>query len=416
MIYPRQQSADSGRLHLWVLMAVLALATPALAPQVLAQTGKAPANATALEIADKRVQLDLLEREKAQMERRLARFEQSERELLDEVDRLTGQVRRAHQAVRDLEQQRSTLKAQQTAQSRDIRNLHEQIREGRERIRGRLRRLYRFAKNADELPLFDLAKSRSFTKDAELLARLREADQAAIRDFEVRNADLRQRQREVAATLKDLTAVAEELAGEREKLAEREVFLQEALADMRNNQHLYREYLSSLGDTVEAMEVTLVALEAAPPPPEPIAMPADPATVKGKLERPVAGTLIAGFGEQDPRYNLKKFQRGLVVRVEERAPVTAVLAGRVEFAGPFRGFEELTVLDHGHGLFSVYGHLGELKVQKGDLVRQGAPLGEAAYQPVNQAYDVYFEIRRNGKPEDPQTWLAPGSYRKATKG
>ncbi len=157
------------------------------------------------------------------------------------------------------------------------------------------------------------------------------------------------------------------------------------------------------------MEAALVSLErksreSGPPVPLP-----DPGTLRGRLPPPSRGRIIAAFGEQDPRYALKKFQRGLVIRVAEAARVSAVAPGRVVHAGPFRGYQQLVVLDHGHGLFTVYGHLEKLRIKRGGWVRAGARLGEATYQPIGGAYDIYFEIRMNGKPVDPGGWLRPGS-------
>ncbi len=80
-------------------------------------------------------------------------------------------------------------------------------------------------------------------------------------------------------------------------------------------------------------------------------------------------------------------------------------------AGPLRGYQALVVLDHGKGLFTVYGHLEQLAVKRGQRVAQGARLGRATYQPVDQAYNVYFEIRLRGRPDDPLRWLAPGALR-----
>jgi len=97
--------------------------------------------------------------------------------------------------------------------------------------------------------------------------------------------------------------------------------------------------------------------------------------------------------------------------VPEAAAVHAVAPGRVVHAGPFRGYQELVVLDHGKGLFTVYGHLEELRVERGSFIAAGSPLGAATFQPVNNVYDLYFEIRLKGKPVDPLQWLKPGSLK-----
>ncbi len=167
------------------------------------------------------------------------------------------------------------------------------------------------------------------------------------------------------------------------------------------------------------MESAVTKMEAdarAAAPTMPAAAPKKPEELRGALPPPVQGEVIAAFGAQDPRYDLKKTQRGILVRVGPKAAVTAVTAGRAVHAGPFRGYQSLVVLDHGGGLFTVYGHLEELQVKRGDWVQPGATLGVATYQPVDEAYDLYFEIRHDGKPDDPLTWLKPGSLRRVSNG
>ncbi len=101
--------------------------------------------------------------------------------------------------------------------------------------------------------------------------------------------------------------------------------------------------------------------------------------------------------------------------VVKNAPVRAVAGGRAVHAGKFRGYQALVVLDHGQGLFTVYGHLQDLTVKRGQWVRQGASLGRGTYQPVDQAYNVYFEVRHNGIPDDPLGWIQPGRLRIAPR-
>jgi septal ring factor EnvC (AmiA/AmiB activator) len=208
-----------------------------------------------------------------------------------------------------------------------------------------------------------------------------------------------------------LESLKGELDEERKLLTEREAGLRESLKNLRKNQELYGQYLGELETSQNAVESALVKMEQTPAAAQQI--PSDPTALRGKLPPPVPGTVVAKFGQQDPRYQLKKFQRGIAIRVAEGAAVNAVAGGSVVHAGPFRGFQELVVLDHGKGLYTVYGHLENLTVQKGQWVVGATALGKATYLPEDEAYTVYFEIRVNGKPEDPLQWLEPGKLKLA---
>lgn len=138
----------------------------------------------------------------------------------------------------------------------------------------------------------------------------------------------------------------------------------------------------------------------------------NPQKLRGKIPLPATGDLVAGFGDQDPRYAMKKFQRGIVVSVQEGTSIKAVAPGRAVHAGPFRGYEQLVVLDHGQGLFTVYGHLEQLRLKKGVWVNKSTPLGHVAFKPESSTYQYYFEIRFKGKSEDPLEWLQPDKLKK----
>jgi septal ring factor EnvC (AmiA/AmiB activator) len=88
-------------------------------------------------------------------------------------------------------------------------------------------------------------------------------------------------------------------------------------------------------------------------------------------------------------------------------PVRAVAGGRVRYAGWFRGYGRLVILDHGGGYYTVSGHLAELRVAVGDAVASGAEIGTVGDTGSLSGPRVYFEIRRGAEALDPREWLSP---------
>ena len=78
--------------------------------------------------------------------------------------------------------------------------------------------------------------------------------------------------------------------------------------------------------------------------------------------------------------------------------------GVVAFADTFAGFGRLVILDHGGQTFSLYGNLATLDVEKGARIEQGRMLGSVGVAPTGAA-GLYFELRIEGRPVDPQLWL-----------
>lgn len=128
---------------------------------------------------------------------------------------------------------------------------------------------------------------------------------------------------------------------------------------------------------------------------------------KGKMPFPTAGLIEVGFGKVlNPKFNTVTFQKGLDIRAPEGTAVSSVAAGKVVHAGPFRGYGNLVIVDHGEGFHSLYAHLGVLQKGVGDEVEEGAPLGTVGDTGSLKGPYLYFEIRQKGKPVDPKDWLA----------
>jgi murein hydrolase activator len=109
---------------------------------------------------------------------------------------------------------------------------------------------------------------------------------------------------------------------------------------------------------------------------------------------PVQGRLIAGFGAAAPGTPLS---RGIALAARAGAQAVAPSAGRVAFAGPYRGYGSIIIIDHGGGWTSLVTGLAQIDVSVGQSVVAGSPLGMAGPgRPV-----VSLELRRDGKPVNP---------------
>ena len=118
---------------------------------------------------------------------------------------------------------------------------------------------------------------------------------------------------------------------------------------------------------------------------------------------PVKGRILHAFGS--PRADNRLRWHGIDIQAQQGTPITAVFRGRVIFADWLRGFGFLTVLDHGSGYMSLYGHVDVLYKKEGDWVESGEPLAGAGNSGGRADSGVYFEIRHNGKALDPITWV-----------
>jgi septal ring factor EnvC (AmiA/AmiB activator) len=123
---------------------------------------------------------------------------------------------------------------------------------------------------------------------------------------------------------------------------------------------------------------------------------------RGDLAWPVAGTVRRRFGVAGAGGSLAS--NGVEIGALEGMPVAAVHEGTVAFAGPFSGYGNLVIVDHGGQAFSLYGNLLEIDVKQGVTVEAGQPVGAVGASVTGPAA-LYFELRVDGQPVDPLQWL-----------
>ncbi|MDE0679165.1 MAG: peptidoglycan DD-metalloendopeptidase family protein [Gammaproteobacteria bacterium] len=135
----------------------------------------------------------------------------------------------------------------------------------------------------------------------------------------------------------------------------------------------------------------------------PAALPSITAA-RGQLSWPVDGSVVrrfgAGLGAGRASWD------GILLEASEGAEVRAPHAGRVVFADWVRGLGFLLVLDHGENVMSLYAYNDRLVGRKGETVDKGQIIAHAGSSGGRPQPGLYFEIRRNGKPEDPIRWLS----------
>lgn len=125
-------------------------------------------------------------------------------------------------------------------------------------------------------------------------------------------------------------------------------------------------------------------------------------TLQGQLSLPVSGRIRERFGSR--RKEGKLSWQGVLIDVREGTPVHAVSHGRVAYADWLRGFGLMVIVDHGDGYMSLYGHNQSLFVEAGDWIEAGEVIAGAGSSGGQTSSGVYFEIRHNGKPNNPLKW------------
>ncbi|MCD7108233.1 murein hydrolase activator EnvC [Rhizobium sp. DKSPLA3] len=129
-----------------------------------------------------------------------------------------------------------------------------------------------------------------------------------------------------------------------------------------------------------------------------------------KLAFPVAGSVLRRYGEDD---GTGHSSQGMMLRTDAGALVTAPADGWVMFAGVFRSYGQMIILNPGDGYLVVLSGMETVAVQPGQFVVAGEPLGQMGAKRVASAAalaletdrpTLYIEFRKDGKPVDSRPW------------
>jgi murein DD-endopeptidase MepM/ murein hydrolase activator NlpD len=129
------------------------------------------------------------------------------------------------------------------------------------------------------------------------------------------------------------------------------------------------------------------------------------------VRKPVAGEvdMSSPFGMRlDPFLGRPAIHTGIDLRGETGEPAHATAAGRVSIAGREGGYGNMVEINHGNGLATRYGHLSEIDVKVGQLVRIGEVIGKIGSTGRSTGPHLHYETRINGEAVDPQKFLRAG--------
>ena len=125
-----------------------------------------------------------------------------------------------------------------------------------------------------------------------------------------------------------------------------------------------------------------------------------------ELHWPVRGPISSGFGTRHTSGERRDVHTGVDICARVGTPVRAPATGIVAFAGWQHGYGRTVILEHGHGVQSLYGHLAKFAVKRGQRVEQGATIGLIGTSGNSSGPHLHYEVRVDGRPVNPR---GPGS-------
>jgi septal ring factor EnvC (AmiA/AmiB activator) len=396
----------------WTLVA-LVLSIP-LAPLAGAQQSAPKARATDDLKAEQR-RLQETQRQLNEERAKAAEAKKRETSLLAELETIDRSLAEKKAEVTRLDTRIARLEADLKALRGDIGRLAGRRSEQEEQLMRRLRALYKMQAQGgairvllgDDDPIRRATAVRS-------LASLAAVDARLIDEFRSTSDRLEDRKRREEARQAELATLRTDARREQAEVDREAAKRRTLLARVREDRAYHERMVGELSEAARRLEAFIRELQdkqrriAKAPPPKPGVEPPGVGfgSLRGRLPWPTEGKIVAAFGAQvHPRFGTRTYRNGVDIEAAQGTEVGAVFAGHVIYTGWFKGYGNLIILDHGHDYYTLYAHVADILVKEGDDVRQGQRIGTVGDTGSLTGPRLYFEVRYQGKPQDPEQWL-----------
>lgn len=388
--------------------------------------------------AQDRSDLNRLEGEIKTQRGREAELVRKSQTLAAELAELRQRSIGAARATQDSESLLTRLERKLRQTQEDLKRQEEALALRREQIGGTLIALERLSRNPPRALLLSPSKPMEVVRQAMLL-------RTSLPIIQNRAESLRDGIAELAATRDDIDRQLDELKGASNLYTDQRGMLDGLIdrkADLLQETEAERkriaQRLKRLTREAETLKDLFARLEEERPAPPPAAPPhasepsaETPAAPKeqqtaaltaprpnalrqfpsqGPITLPVRGELSRQYGENTPYGNSAK---GITIDTRPAARVVAPYDGKVVFAGPFRGYGQILIIEHGGGYHTLLSGLERVDTSVGQWLLAGEPVGVMA-NPNSGHPRLYFELRREGQPINPLPWFA--EYRGRDRG
>lgn len=387
----------------------------------------------------KKEELLKLRTELQQQKQHQAELAHSQAEIEAKLDQLQREMVRAGTDIQEQERVMLALHDRQLATAAKIEKTTASLHSQRETLARTIIALQRLNRMPPQAVLARPSAPIDMARSFDLLQKIIPAVSARAAEIRIAVAELQKLQDEQHQQETTLAAEKTRLAARQAKMEQTLKQRQDLLAENRQQQDATNRQVASLAGRARDLEDLVEKIEKAPAPvkkpmvkaaksgekpaePEKTLVTEAPKLMRkmtvwlgevvakpGSARMPVTGRIATAYGQSAGEGIVSQ---GVTIAARPGAIVTAPSGGTVRFAGPFRQYKLLVIIQHPNGEHSLLGGMQQLYTRTGAQVDAGEPLGKLPdiyEQDSKMAGDshpptsLYYERRRNGKPIDPRT-------------
>jgi septal ring factor EnvC (AmiA/AmiB activator) len=357
----------------------------------------------------KDAELQKLRQEIADHRKKIEEVEKKEKDIAAYIAKLDKDERLTRKLLAGISEKEGMLAEQVQALRSDL-DYNEKVYDRRRAILAkRLREMYMDGAHCQWQELLGASDFADLLQRYKFLSTIAEHDASLVEEVRERKTGIARREASITEALAQVTAARREKERELARLNANEKKRKSMLAELKTSKGKYQKRIEQLARAEQELQAIIEELEkertrAAPEAWEATAEK-DFAALKGRMQPPVAGTLVRGFGEsKHPEFGTVTFNSGVDFNARTGSPIRAVARGKVDFANRVAGVGNCIVIAHGQGYYTVYMHASKILVKQGSMVSSGDVIAEAGAG-TDGSSPFHFEIRKSKKALNPADWL-----------
>ncbi len=367
------------------------------------------------ELSSNRGRLNELRREISQLRGQLADMQKKAHSVQDQLQLIEKQMGLIAQSKGLLLKQQQLLEKRARQNREELINTRKTLKRLKTLYADRMRYMYKYGRIKElEAVLTSESLNQAFVR-LRYLNRIADYDKKTIQSIEKKQRRIEKLQQQMAADLKEKQRSLQQKRLEEQIFAQKRRERNKLLAQIEKDSRFYKRQIDlkekerkRLSGLIAALEQKRKARdmerrETNEPPPIDFD---DFKKGRGKLPWPVRGKVVSNYGKDyDPKTKTYVTNSGIEISSAIGTPVKCVFTGVVSLITYMSGYGNTIIIDHGHGYYTVYSHLGEIYVQKGDVVDGNQIIALIGDSGSLAGSKLHFEIYAGNKASNPRLWL-----------
>ena len=351
-----------------------------------------------------KIKLDNIKNKIIQKEKRLKEYKKKEGKVIERLNRLEQQLIKENIKVKEINRKISKIKRDIKKSRETINKLNREINEISAVLEKRLIALYKYHRRSGLRILLSSKTYSDFLRQDKLLNEIVSEDYGMIKKSLNKIEDRIKQEGKLKKQKTSLEKKKESYFRNTSKIKSTKKDKLTLLKDTRKKKELQISAINELKKYAEKLQDFIDNLPSDQSDFKQLARKFS--TMKGKLSFPVKGKIISKFGRTEhPDLSTFTFQKGIEIKAPFGMEIKSIFQGKVIYAGWFKGYGNMIIINHGEHYYSLYAHADKLFKQVEDVVKKNETVALVGDTNALNGSCLYFEIRHRGKPQNPLGWL-----------